>query len=86
MWLLNTATKNLVYFSDEDEAVDGGGYAILSHTWGSEEVTFDEMQRKEATSKLGYSKIDHTCRQACKDGLEYAWVDTCRCPAIRNPR
>jgi hypothetical protein len=53
-------------------------YAILSHTWGSEEVSFTEFTTdlKAARLKAGFRKIDFTCRQAREEGLEYAWVDT----------
>jgi hypothetical protein len=54
-------------------------YAILSHTWGSEEVLFSDLPlRKPSTiAKAGYQKIKLTCDQATRDGLGYAWVDTC---------
>ncbi|KAK3988748.1 HET-domain-containing protein, partial [Cladorrhinum sp. PSN332] len=56
-------------------------YAILSHTWEEEEVTFQEMQsltdKPVVRNKRGFSKIELTCDQAKKDGLDWAWVDTC---------
>lgn len=54
-------------------------YAILSHTWGEDEVLFRDMQpATEATKqKLGWKKIAHVCTQAKEDYLDYAWVDTC---------
>jgi hypothetical protein len=52
-------------------------YAILSHTWGEEEVTFQEFSLPAARQKQGWKKIEYCCAQAAKDGLEYAWVDTC---------
>lgn len=52
-------------------------YAILSHTWGSEEVTLQDFQRPEARNKAGFSKIMRCCEQAKKDGFGWAWVDTC---------
>jgi hypothetical protein len=67
-------------------------YAILSHTWGTEEVTFQDMAGLDAgrsafhgrddfhhqiSSKQGYKKIMHTCKEAIKDKLGWAWVDTC---------
>jgi hypothetical protein len=54
-------------------------YAILSHTWGENEVTFEDMQNGKASEKLeGYSKILNCAKQARKDGLNYIWVDTCK--------
>lgn len=52
-------------------------YAILSHTWGEEEVTFQDLQSGQYEHKLGYRKIRLTCRQARLDGLIWCWVDTC---------
>ncbi|KAH7088121.1 heterokaryon incompatibility protein-domain-containing protein [Paraphoma chrysanthemicola] len=53
-------------------------YAILSHTWASDEVSFASFTSDLAAAKLktGFRKIDFTCKQAIADGLEYAWVDT----------
>ncbi|OTB12662.1 hypothetical protein K445DRAFT_320805 [Daldinia sp. EC12] len=71
MWLINTTTMRLENF---------GGYeppfAILSHTWGEDEVTFQMYSGEEAKSRKGYRKIEFLCRQANKDGLQYAWIDT----------
>ncbi|CZR63854.1 uncharacterized protein PAC_13751 [Phialocephala subalpina] len=52
-------------------------YAILSHTWGSEEVSFQDWQDTSRRSqKAGFAKIQGACDQAREDGLEYVWVDT----------
>ena len=56
-------------------------YAILSHKWGrvEDEVSFDELTDQNAANrqKNGYKKIESCCRQALRDGLTYAWIDTC---------
>ena len=54
-------------------------YAILSHTWEEDEVTYKEMLKRpnEVVSKKGYQKIKACAQQALKDGLEYFWADTC---------
>jgi Heterokaryon incompatibility protein (HET) len=52
-------------------------YAILSHTWGPEEVTFEDMVGGNMTSKTGFDKIRFCGEQARHDGLHYFWVDTC---------
>ncbi|KAN0099006.1 Heterokaryon incompatibility protein (HET) domain containing protein [Hyaloscypha variabilis] len=74
MWLIDTKTLKLKYVTNpEDER-----YAILSHTWGSDEVTFEDMKNPAvAQGKLGYQKILKTCERAEARGLFYAWVDTC---------
>jgi ankyrin repeat protein len=53
-------------------------YAILSHRWGNddEEVSFKDMDRG-TTNKVGMKKVKGCCRQAKKDNLKYAWIDTC---------
>ncbi|KAF2873710.1 heterokaryon incompatibility protein-domain-containing protein, partial [Massariosphaeria phaeospora] len=52
-------------------------YAILSHTWHNDEVTFQDMISGKAESKAGYAKITSSCRQALYDKVKYVWVDTC---------
>jgi hypothetical protein len=52
-------------------------YAILSHTWGYDEVSFAEIQRPERDKKKGFGKIRGCCRQARGDGFEWVWIDTC---------
>ncbi|KAH6702778.1 hypothetical protein BKA61DRAFT_740375 [Leptodontidium sp. MPI-SDFR-AT-0119] len=52
-------------------------YAILSHRWGAEEVTFEDMTAGTSKGKAGYGKIQFCGEQARRDGLQYFWVDTC---------
>ena len=52
-------------------------YAILSHRWGLEEVTFKDMVDGTSKSKAGYNKIQFCGEQAKRDGLQHFWVDTC---------
>jgi len=53
-------------------------YAILSHTWGDQEVVFEDMMRDDkGRSKEGYFKIEMCVKQAKEHGLDYSWVDTC---------
>ena len=54
-------------------------YAILSHTWGTdeEELTFKDLVGGTGKSKAGYRKIRFCGKQAANDGLQYSWVDTC---------
>ncbi|KAI3319183.1 heterokaryon incompatibility protein-domain-containing protein [Xylariaceae sp. AK1471] len=78
MRLIHTRTLKFHNFEQSSSSVPR--YAILSHTWGKEEVTFRDMS-SELTAALiekeGYIKITQTCRLALKDNLEYAWIDTC---------
>jgi len=52
-------------------------YAILSHRWGAEEVTFKDLTDGTSKGKAGYGKIQFCGEQARRDGLQYFWVDTC---------
>jgi len=52
-------------------------YAILSHTWGDEEVLFKDLEDGTAKNKAGYVKIRFCGDQAGRDGLKFFWVDTC---------
>lgn len=52
-------------------------YAILSHTWEEEEVTFEDLRDSSGVEKAGYEKIRFCREQARRDSLQYFWVDTC---------
>jgi len=56
-------------------------YAILSYTWGKEEVIFQDMEAgadmSKTVSKAGWTKIQFYAKQAAADGLQYFWIDTC---------
>ena len=52
-------------------------YAILSHTWGCDEVTFEDFEGDHGRRKAGYQKIEFCGEQAARDKLQYFWVDTC---------
>lgn len=72
MRLINTQTLKI-----EERFNNIPPYAILSHTWGEGEVTLGDWGNlDEAKKKKGYRKIELTCQQAARDGLQYAWVDT----------
>ena len=52
-------------------------YAILSHTWGDEEVSFREIEAGIGKDKLGWKKIEFVRNKAGACGIRYVWVDTC---------
>jgi hypothetical protein len=52
-------------------------YAILSHTWGDDEVSFEDLANGLGEDKDGYKKIEFCANQAIQDKLQYFWVDTC---------
>jgi hypothetical protein len=73
MRLMNTHTRAFEEFIGRNIPK----YAILSHTWESEEVSYTDYVEGRYLSMKGYEKIDVTCQLAVRDGLGYAWVDTC---------
>ena len=54
-------------------------YAILSHTWGPDEVVFTDIGDTQDRwhQKAGSAKIRFCAEQAGRHGLRYFWVDTC---------
>lgn len=73
MRLLNAHSRKLEEFYGD--AIPP--YAILSHTWGKEEVTFHDLTKDDHRQKQGYAKIEGCCQQAIREGLTWVWVDTC---------
>ncbi|KAL4077968.1 heterokaryon incompatibility protein-domain-containing protein [Scleroderma citrinum] len=74
MYLLNASTKELRRFDRPPP------YAILSHRWHNDEVTFHDVidsNLSRCHSKVGYTKIEGCCDQAQQDGLDWVWIDTC---------
>lgn len=72
MRLINTSTLALEEFTR-----DLPRYAILSHTWGDEEVSFQLFQTPQRQLRAGFTKIKQFCALAARQSLRYAWVDTC---------
>jgi hypothetical protein len=70
---INNGDVSLTEFFEDDIPE----YAILSHRWEAEEVTFKELTDGTSKGKAGYSKIRFCGEQASRDKLEYFWVDTC---------
>ena len=74
MRLLHTKTLELHEFIGDNVPK----YAILSHTWGEEEVSYQEIiAEARPVDRAGYLKITASCQQASRDGWEYIWIDTC---------
>lgn len=51
-------------------------YAILSHRWGKDEPTLQDVQG-DTTAKEGFKKVKQSCDMAKRDGIDYIWIDTC---------
>ncbi|KAI1016757.1 hypothetical protein LB504_007143 [Fusarium proliferatum] len=73
MRLINTRTRAFEEFYGSKVPK----YAVLSHTWGQEEVTFmDWADPTTVTRRSGFIKIIEACEQARNDDYSYIWVDT----------
>lgn len=72
MRLINTLTLTLHDFSGSDVPK----YAILSHRWTDEEVSFKDFSKCRSTDKRGYQKIVQFCEFLRAWEREWAWVDT----------
>lgn len=77
MRLLNTQTLRLEEFYGQIPP-----YAILSHCWEADEVTFEDVfcmsdPNGPIAAKAGWLKIRGCCQQALSQDHRYIWVDTC---------
>ncbi|RDW63708.1 hypothetical protein BP6252_11253 [Coleophoma cylindrospora] len=73
MRLLNTDTLQLSSFFGAELPP----YVTLSHTWGSDEVLFADIQEGTARNKSGFRKVRGCCRKAAADDFAWVWIDTC---------
>lgn len=71
MRLLNTHTLKFKDFFKPPP------YAILSHRWGEDEVSFDDYENGRGLDGPGYEKIVSCCHFVWKRGHEWVWIDTC---------
>ena len=71
MWLLNTQTLKLEAFLRNVPS-----YAILSHRWEDEELSFGDVTPEHQHLK-GYHKVKAFCDEANRNHFQYAWADTC---------
>jgi hypothetical protein len=73
MKLINVSSFRLEEFVGSDIPP----YAILSHCWGDDEISFQDMQSRLVRFKKGFAKISGTCRLAQSHKIQYVWIDTC---------
>ncbi|KAI6881403.1 hypothetical protein KC360_g5392 [Hortaea werneckii] len=56
-------------------------YAILSHRWQEEEVSFKQYSKRHKYPEIqrlrGFTEIEQFCRIARERQTEWAWIDTC---------
>ncbi|KAK0644599.1 heterokaryon incompatibility protein-domain-containing protein, partial [Cercophora newfieldiana] len=73
MRLINTRTLKLDQFLGRAPP-----YAILSHTWGNEEVSLQDFCSETRRARMkGFAKIQAACQEAERHRLSHIWVDTC---------
>ncbi|KAN0099816.1 HET domain containing protein [Hyaloscypha variabilis] len=79
MRLLNTTTFELKDFLGESTPE----YAILSHTWGEEEIIFQDLSAQARSpdepwkTKKSFKKVSGFCSLARENGYQWCWIDTC---------
>jgi hypothetical protein len=73
MRLLHTETFAFAEFYEPDVPE----YAILSHRWEADEVTFQDVSNQIHQHKAGWAKVRSCCAFALKDGWQWVWIDTC---------
>ena len=70
MKLINTTTYLLSEFLDDSIPT----YAILSHRWQEDEVSYQDIVAGKAREKKGWMKILECCKKAQMEGKEWLWV------------
>lgn len=78
MRLLNTTQKIAGGFETKEFFDDAlPDYAILSHTWGEEEVSYHDLTNGDYANMKGYAKIKECCSIARSRNIAWVWIDTC---------
>ena len=78
MRLINVENGQFEWYVNAEDV----NYAILSHVWGDEEISFQDYNEKNFNTangdlKMGYRKIQYTLMQARNDKISFIWIDTC---------
>lgn len=71
--LLDTSTIELHEFHSHETPP----YAILSHTWGENEISYQDIMKLKYKKSAGYEKVVRCCKLAASHDLGYVWIDTC---------
>lgn len=75
MRLVDTHSLKLVEFTEDKTPY--GRYAVLSHRWSDDEVTFKEFRKGLNKDSIGHRKIVAACEYAKAQRHAYIWIDTC---------
>ena len=73
MRLLHTKALRFDEFFDSQVPA----YAVLSHRWGEQEVTFQDFEIARKQAWQGFVKISNCCSLAQSRGFSWVWIDTC---------
>lgn len=52
-------------------------YAIVSHRWGDDEVSYQDFLQGQRKQSYGWTKILKGCQLALDLGYSWLWMDTC---------
>ncbi|EIW76438.1 hypothetical protein CONPUDRAFT_18351, partial [Coniophora puteana RWD-64-598 SS2] len=52
-------------------------YAVLSHRWSEDELTFQDFGSKKCLKSIGWQKVVHFYDKVIRQGIQFAWIDTC---------
>ncbi|KAI1737375.1 HET-domain-containing protein [Xylaria scruposa] len=86
MRFVNTTTFKFSEVFDLEIHELKGGYCILSHRWGEDEITYVDVldlnpnikaKRGFVKAKRGFGKFAGACRLAKELGYDLIWIDTC---------
>lgn len=78
MRFLNTTTLQFHIVPDTKLNHLESGYAILSHRWRPEEVSFQDIEQgSDFSHKHGSAKLRGACKIARQHGFDFMWADTC---------
>ncbi|KAK4449584.1 heterokaryon incompatibility protein-domain-containing protein [Podospora aff. communis PSN243] len=72
MRLINTRTLKMHQFFGRVPP-----YAILSHTWGRQEVSLQDFHSELREKMRGFAKIQAACQEAQRHDISHIWIDTC---------
>ena len=83
MRLINIKLEHRMFFEEFNEP-EIPEYAILSHTWDKDEISYAEASAifssygfMSASSKAGFEKMKQFAAAARKTCFQYIWIDTC---------
>ncbi|KAI0101321.1 HET-domain-containing protein [Nemania sp. FL0031] len=79
MRFINTTSLRFREVSDLEIHRLRGGYCILSHRWGDDEISYADMFSMDdaVKAKASFGKLKGACDMAKRLGYDLLWIDTC---------